>query len=80
MRGCLKMERVLGCPLLCLQKLGLDFAHVEMDWLTQQVVATSQTFGILQAEDIDGSGGLLHTSCMDTSPFVSQFCPRHHYR
>jgi hypothetical protein len=71
MWGCLKMERVLGCPLPFLQRLGLDFAHVEMDWLTQHVVVVSQTFGLLQAEDIDGSDGLSRTSCMDTSPSIS---------
>jgi hypothetical protein len=70
MRGCLKTKRVLGCPLSCLQRLGLDFSHVEMDWSTQQAIVALQTFGLLQAEDIDGLGGLLHTSCMDTLPSV----------
>jgi hypothetical protein len=68
------------CPLPCLQRIGLDFSHVEMDWPTQQVVSTSQTFGLLQAEDIDGSGGPPCTSCMDTSPYVSRGCPHQHYR
>jgi hypothetical protein len=74
------MERVLGYPLLCLQRLELDFSHVENDWLTQQVVFVPQTFGHLQAKDIDGLGGLLCTSCMDTSPSISQCFPRQHYR
>jgi hypothetical protein len=54
----------------------LDFSHVGMDWLTQQVVSMSQNFGPLQAEDKGGSGGLPHTGCMDTLPFISQYCPR----
>jgi hypothetical protein len=73
------MERVLGYPLPCLQRLGLYFAHVEMDWLTQYVVAASQNFGLLQAKDIDGSGGLPRIICMGTSPSVSQCCPRQDY-
>ena len=39
MRGCSQAEGVLGYPLPCLQRLGLDFSHVEMDWSTQQAVA-----------------------------------------
>jgi hypothetical protein len=40
----------------------------------------SQRFGHLQAGDIGGSGGLLHTGCMDTSPFVSHCFSHQHYR
>jgi hypothetical protein len=51
-----------------------------MDWLTQQVVVVSQTFGPLQVGDIGGSGGLPCTGCTDTSPSVSQCFPRQHYQ
>jgi hypothetical protein len=39
----------------------------------------SQSFGPLLAEDIGELGGLPHTGCMDTLPFVSQCFPRQHY-
>jgi hypothetical protein len=80
MQDCSKTERVLDCPRPCLERLRLDFVHAEMDWLTQQDVVVSQTFGPLQAEDIGGSGGLSRTGCMDIAPFISQCCPHQHYK
>jgi hypothetical protein len=37
MRGCSEVGKFLGCPLPCLQRLELDFAHVEMDSSTPPV-------------------------------------------
>jgi hypothetical protein len=50
MKNYSKMEGVLDCPHPCSERLELNFSHVEMGLLTQQVVVAPITFGPPQAE------------------------------
>jgi hypothetical protein len=73
------MEGVPDCPLPCSKRLELNFSHVEMGSLTQQVVAVPITSGPLQAEGTGESDGLLCKDYMDTLTSYFLCFPCQHY-